>query len=96
MATTADFSVGDTVKVITTHANYGWGCINTGDIGMISCIANAYVRIDFPKHKGWMAGPDEIEAIEITGQELYKVLGYELFKEPKKVSPKKPDSRHVI
>lgn len=104
MATTADFSVGDTVKVITTHAKYGWGHINTGDIGIITSINNIFVRIHFPNQNEWMASPDEIMKILIDVNELDILFEDEPMivdislrgVGPRKARPKKPDSRHVI
>lgn len=104
MATTADFSVGDAVRVTATHAKYGWGHVNPGDIGVVIQINNIFVRVDFPHQHEWMADPNEIEIIEMTGEELGEMMEelgvmFEVNLPPKKLkpkSPKKPDTRHVI
>lgn len=77
------FSVGDNVKLTVAEGkspHYGRGNVKNGDVGTVSAVFSNRISVDFPKHGGWSAKPEELTklsaeeaaAIEKEAQEIAK------------------------
>jgi len=61
-----EFSVGDSVRLVTSSPRAGIGMVRKGDIGLVRAVDNTNTRVlvDFPDHERWAGFTDEIEKLK--------------------------------
>ncbi|WP_419884867.1 hypothetical protein [Paenibacillus sp. B-A-8] len=72
------FNVGDSVKLTIADGEkpcYGWGSVSNGDIGKVTRVFGASLRVDFPKQRGWDAKPEELA--KVTAEEIAALASIE-------------------
>ena len=61
-----EFKVNDYVKVIVPpdkEPQFGWGSVQSGDIGRVVAVGPDRVRVNFPNHRSWSALLGELELV---------------------------------
>lgn len=64
---TPALSVGDAVKLTITDGKspkHGWGSVSNGDVGEVIAVLPDKIRVNFPKQRGWNAGPEELTKVD--------------------------------
>lgn len=64
------FKVGDRVKAI--RASYGWGSVNSGDLGIVRSIDRGTIYVDFSNQNGWCATSRDLELSKTQSEFKFK------------------------